>query len=56
MQPVAVFDVDGTVFRSSLTIELVEGLIEAGVFPASARKEYAKEKQAWLNRRDGDEQ
>lgn len=51
MKPVAVFDVDGTVFRSSLLIELVEGLIDAGVFPQSARDEYKTERTNWLNRK-----
>ena len=31
---VAVFDVDGTIFRSSLLIQLVERLIADGLFPA----------------------
>ena len=50
MQKVAFFDVDGTIFRSSLLIELVEKLIEKEVFPESARKEYQKEYLAWRNR------
>lgn len=47
----AIFDLDGTVFRSSLLIELLEGLIEEGVFPKKAREIYAKEFQNWLNRK-----
>lgn len=47
---VAVFDVDGTIFRSSLFIELVERLIEEKHIPASMRKEYAREKEKWRNR------
>ena len=50
MQKVAFFDIDGTVFRSSLLIELVEKLIDEKVFPESARSEYEKEYQAWRNR------
>lgn len=50
MQKVAFFDIDGTVFRSSLFIELVEGCIAEGVFPKSARKKYERERNAWLNR------
>ena len=50
MQKVAIFDVDGTVFRSSLLIEVVEGLIESGIFPAKARARYQKQYTAWLNR------
>lgn len=50
MQRVAFFDIDGTIFRSSLLIELVEGLIREGVFPLEAREEYISEHEAWLNR------
>lgn len=47
---VAVFDIDGTIFRSSLLIELVEDLINAGLFPKSARRIYNRAHQAWLAR------
>ena len=50
---VAVFDIDGTIFRSSLLIELVEGLIAQGIFKASARHGYERAYQNWLNRKDG---
>lgn len=50
MQHVAFFDIDGTVFRSSLLVELVEGLIAEGIFPASARDGYARAYTAWSNR------
>lgn len=50
-KPVAVFDIDGTIFRSSLLIELVERLIEKGVFPASARDVYRDEQMLWLDRK-----
>lgn len=49
-QPVAFFDIDGTVFRSSLLIELVETLIADNIFPKEARDEYHEEYNAWLNR------
>lgn len=49
-QPVACFDIDGTIFRSSLLIELVEQFIAEGVFPASAKEEYEVEHTAWLAR------
>ncbi|RJQ33736.1 HAD-IB family hydrolase [Candidatus Parcubacteria bacterium] len=52
-QKVAVFDVDGTIFRSSLTIEVVEGLIDSGAFPEDARREFEREQQLWLDR-EGD--
>lgn len=50
MKPVAFFDIDGTVFRSSLLIELVEELIKGGIFPKDASGEYADEYEAWRNR------
>ena len=49
-QPVAFFDVDGTIFRSSLFIELVEALINDGVFPSEAKDIYRNEYTAWRNR------
>lgn len=48
---VAVFDIDGTVFRSSLVIELVEKLVEAGLFPKDAQAVYEEEKLEWLDRK-----
>jgi len=38
---VAFFDIDGTIFRSSLLIELTESLIQGGIFPQEAREIYA---------------
>jgi HAD superfamily hydrolase (TIGR01490 family) len=49
----AVFDIDGTIFRSSLLIELVEELIREKVFPARARLVYGGAHRRWLDRRDG---
>ena len=46
----AVFDIDGTIFRSSLVIELSHALVDAKIFPAVAKHEIAKEYLAWLNR------
>ena len=50
---VAVFDVDGTIFRSSLLIEVVEQLIRDGVFPEESQALYAKQHQKWLDREGG---
>lgn len=50
MQKIAFFDIDGTVFRSSLLIELVEGLIKSGHFPSESKEEFRAEHEAWLNR------
>lgn len=50
MQKVAFFDIDGTVFRSSLLIELVENLISEEIFSPDVRTTYESQYQAWLNR------
>ena len=50
---VAVFDVDGTIFRSSLLVEVVEQLIRDGVFPEEMQQTYARQQERWLNR-EGD--
>lgn len=47
---VAFFDVDGTIFRSSLLIELVEELVQGEVFPSTAQKQYSREHNSWRNR------
>lgn len=47
----AVFDIDGTVFRSSLLIEITEALINEGVFPKKARRIYGASYRAWVERR-----
>ena len=52
---VAIFDVDGTIFRSSLLIQIVNKLIEKGAFPEDAQKVYDREHRRWLDR-EGDYQ
>ena len=49
-KPIAVFDIDGTIFRSSLLIELNAKLVENGIFPENARDKVHKVRGAWLNR------
>ncbi len=51
MKRVAIFDIDGTIFRSSLLIQIVERLIEEGIFAGVARQKFAREEIAWLNRK-----
>lgn len=51
MQKVAIFDLDGTIFRSSLLVEVTEGLIEAGIFKKSARAYYEKHYLSWMDRK-----
>jgi len=46
----AVFDIDGTIFRSSLLIELMNGLIDNKVFSKSVNTQISKQYNAWLNR------
>ncbi len=50
---VAVFDVDGTIVRSSLLIMLVDQLIRDGVFPEEVQSVYAKQHEKWMDR-EGD--
>jgi len=50
-RPVAVFDIDGTLFRSSLLIELVEELVKREIFPQAARSTYKDAHEDWLNRK-----
>lgn len=46
----AVFDIDGTIFRSNLLIELVRELIEYRIFPKSVEQIYVEEFQRWMDR------
>lgn len=47
----AVFDIDGTIFRSSFLIELVDQLVIGKVFSKSAARSYNQAYENWLNRR-----
>ena len=47
---VAFFDIDGTLFRSSLLIELVEALVKKGIFPLEAPEHYKAAHEAWRAR------
>jgi len=38
MKKVAIFDIDGTIFRSSLLIELTDALIQEDIFPSKVEK------------------
>jgi HAD superfamily hydrolase (TIGR01490 family) len=49
-RPIAVFDIDGTLFRSSLFHELVERLVDRGLLPKEAREAYQDAQTNWLNR------
>ena len=52
MKKVAIFDIDGTIFRSSLLIEITEALIREGVLPKKIRDIYNKDYENWSNRKD----
>lgn len=49
---VAIFDIDGTIFRSSLLIEIVEVLIQEKLFPVKTREIYSQAYKNWINRKD----
>ncbi len=49
----AVFDVDGTIFRSSLLIALVDELIREKIFKPHVAKIYQRAHESWLNREGG---
>jgi HAD superfamily hydrolase (TIGR01490 family) len=48
--PVAVFDIDGTIFRSSLVIELTHELLRSEKLPEHVKDEYLASRQRWLDR------
>ncbi len=50
LQPVAFFDIDGTVFRSSLLIAIVEQMIAEEIFPPVVRDQYQPAYIAWQDR------
>lgn len=50
MKPVAFFDIDGTIFRSSLLIELVDQLVKEKVFLKEVVDMYEPSHRAWQNR------
>ena len=50
MQKVAFFDVDGTLFRTSLVVELVNTLIQEGIFPKEAEEDFFEQREKWHNR------
>lgn len=52
MQKVAFFDIDGTLFRSSLVVELVHALVKSGAFPEHVEEEYEESLLAWQNREE----
>jgi len=51
MKKVAAFDIDGTIFRSSLLLELVYKLIQKGIFPPEVESHFEKQREQWLDRK-----
>jgi HAD superfamily hydrolase (TIGR01490 family) len=47
----AIFDIDGTIFRSSLLIELVNEFVREEIFPKKVLKDIETDYQAWQNRK-----
>ena len=52
-KPIAIFDIDGTIFRSSLVIELYSVLVKMGIFSQKSLRAIEKKKDQWLNREGG---
>ena len=50
-KPFAFFDIDGTIFRSSLAIELQNRLVTHGIFPRKVDREIENAHIAWLDRK-----
>lgn len=50
MKKVAIFDIDGTIFRSSLLIEITEVLVREGKFPPEAHTAYKEAYKKWHER------
>lgn len=50
-RPVAVFDIDGTIFRNSLLIELHWKMVKAGIIPRSAIAALDKKYWDWVRRK-----
>jgi HAD superfamily hydrolase (TIGR01490 family) len=49
-RPLAIFDIDGTIFRSSLLIEFVHAAIRHGLFKPAVARSYQRKERDWLDR------
>ncbi|MFO7807383.1 MAG: HAD-IB family phosphatase [Candidatus Moraniibacteriota bacterium] len=49
LDKIAVFDIDGTIFRKNLHFELLDELVYMGIFDKSVRKELVRLYGDWLN-------
>src|SRR5918999_1861737 len=50
-ESLAVFDVDGTLFRRGLLPALTRRLVDEGVFPVRVREELSRDYYAWVDRK-----
>ncbi len=50
MKPIAIFDIDGTIFRSSLTIELFKHLVREKIFDSKYIRRVMQSEKKLLNR------
>jgi HAD superfamily hydrolase (TIGR01490 family) len=48
---ITVFDIDGTIFRETLIVELMKSLIYHKIFPRKAKREVEDEYFAWVNKK-----
>lgn len=55
-QRLAIFDIDGTVFRSAVEMEIVDRMIQRGMLPQRDYEEVVNAKDAWKNRQGTFEQ
>lgn len=46
----AIFDIDGTIIRSSLFVELTEELVRRNILPRAAKDEYEAQHKKWVER------
>jgi len=50
--PLAIFDIDGTLFRKNLQFELLEGLSYEGIFSRKSRDKLVEYYRAWLENKN----
>ena len=53
-KPIAIFDIDGTIFRSSLTIELLELMNQEKMISSAAMKKIFQSQKQWQDRKSPD--
>ncbi len=49
-KPVAVFDIDGTVYRSNFLIDIVDNLVDIGIFAGKARPGHHNKNETLLTK------